>query len=243
MKKTNNNQELLELIQVYCKTHLDEEYKKLCTKAFRRLEKENPDVFNRGKQEVWAAAIVWAVGRANFLGDNTFEPYASLNDVCNYFGVNSSTVGQKASKIMEMLGMDYFNTEFLIDESEISKLVNSLVMTEDGLIVPKDMLIDEEEEDILPDEEEEDILLEDNGSPENYILILESSRKIKKSDIYQLEYLFKKCLRKGEKFIKAEITNNWTAIILFFGDLETVQNFEDKFGKTGFSLMDVQLVV
>lgn len=108
------------LVSGFCKNHLDDEYQRLCTELFNDLLEYDSEVFNRGKEEIWATAIVWAIGSINFLGDKGFEPYASLSDICKYFSANTLTVGQKASKIRDWLDIDLFNEKFQRDDSKIS---------------------------------------------------------------------------------------------------------------------------
>jgi hypothetical protein len=63
------------------------------------LLESNPAVFNRGQSGIWGAAIVWAVGSVNFLGDKSFEPY-DVNRKKKYsdFGkMNCSKFGNKSA--------------------------------------------------------------------------------------------------------------------------------------------------
>lgn len=84
------------------------------------------------------------------MGGKSFEPYATLNDVCNYFDVNSSTAGQKSGKIKEILDISVFNPEYRLPGSKVGSFLDSLVMTDNGIILPRDMLDD----DSLDDEED-----------------------------------------------------------------------------------------
>ena len=199
-----------EQVKNYCKKHLDKEYKDVCDQVFRDLQKDDPDVFIRGKAEVWSAAIVWAVGSANFLGDRSFEPYATLADVCSFFNANTSTVGQKAAKIRDILDINRFNTTYQTT-SPVSDFINSLVMTPEGFIVPADMLEDDEDDDEL----EDDI-------PVEYLLILSSWKKVDNADLYQLEHLVKKSLSAESKLIKTERQDAMSVTISFFGTVADI---------------------
>ena len=39
----------------------------------------------------WAAGIVYALGRVNFLSDDSYEPHMRLSDLCQKIGVSQST--------------------------------------------------------------------------------------------------------------------------------------------------------
>ena len=101
--------------------------------------------FQRGKIEIWAAAIVYAIGSVNFLFDKSFEPHMSAEQISEYFGTNNSTVSAKARKIREIFDMGYLNPEFSTQRmTEINPLNNLVVV--DGFIVPLDSIPEELQE-------------------------------------------------------------------------------------------------
>ncbi len=222
------------LVSGFCKNHLDDEYLRLCTELFNDLLENDQEVFKRGKEEIWAAAIVWAIGSVNFLGDKYFKPYASLSDVCMYFNASTSTVGQKAAKIRNWFDIDYFYDKFLREDSEISNFLGNLVMTDDGFVVPIDWLKEEEEEGefMAEDDEEEEL-------PENYVIIMESGTPVKNADIYQLEHLFNSILEEDEKLQKTELVKNRGLHIYFYGRPAKVLKFEKKLSYRKFKVVDV----
>ena len=89
--------------------------------------------FLSGKMEVWAASIIYAIGKVNFLSDKSFKPYASQKDIANYFKVSEDTIGQKAKKIREMFKMTYYNEEFLTRQMQDN--FPKYGMTESGFII------------------------------------------------------------------------------------------------------------
>jgi hypothetical protein len=214
----------------YCKKQLNQEYEDIYKKVFQDLLKIDMDIFNRGKADIWAAAVVWAVGSINFLGDKSFEPYTTLADVCQYFNANTSTVGQKASKIRELLDMNYLNSDYLI-ESPAGKFLDSLVMIPDGFIVPSYMFEDEFNED--GDEE----LVDD--TPMEYLIVLSSSKSVDSITMCQLEYLIKKTLSKESKFLKIEKHNPKTVLITFFGTKVDIETLDDKLKSSYFKIVNI----
>lgn len=100
-------QKLIEMTTEFCDEYLDEEYKQLCEKLIRKMCRKRNVPFLSGQLEIWAAAIVYAIGSINFLFDQSFEPYASGEDIRNYFGTSKSTSSQKAKLIRDMFKLGY----------------------------------------------------------------------------------------------------------------------------------------
>ena len=97
----------------FCNERLDDEYAQLCEKMVRKLGRKHTNPLATGRIEIWAAAVVYAIGSMNFLFDHTFEPYVPSSEISEYFGTSSSTVAQKARLIRDMLKIDHFwNNEF-----------------------------------------------------------------------------------------------------------------------------------
>jgi len=221
-----HNQTVINLVTGFCQNSLDEEYKKLCLKAIHKLLKKYPAIFDRGKKETWAAAIVWAIGSANFLDDKSFQPYASLSDVCGFFSVNASTVGQKASKIRDMLQIDIFNRQYLRSDSGTVAILDRLQVTPDGFIVMKE-----------PPAKKIEISIQEESKPENHTLKLISETNLQPSNLYQLEYIFKKLLRGGEKLETLEKTGTREVVITFLGSWDLISKLNEKLRTTNFRIV------
>src|SRR3990172_8852779 len=91
--------------------------------------------FLSGRLEIWAAAVVYAIGDINFLFDKSFKHYATPGDICDYCGTSKSTTGQKAKVIRDMFRMHYYDEEFSTAEMRESNPFRDLVMV-DGVIMP-----------------------------------------------------------------------------------------------------------
>lgn len=127
-------QKLSELTAEFCDSHLDEEYKQLCEKLIQKMARKRTAPFRSGRIEIWAAAIIYALGQINFLFDHSFEPYASADDLCNYFGTSKSTTSQKAKLIRDLFRMNYFDDAFSTSQMRESNPFSDLVM-KDGFIM------------------------------------------------------------------------------------------------------------
>lgn len=142
-KKIKERQEkILELTRSFFEDKLDDEYLQLCVKMINKMGRKKDVPFKRGKLNIWAAAVVHAVGSVNFLFDKSFEPYASVSDINEFYGTNSSTVSQKSKRIRDMFNMSYFDSEFSTTQMNDNNPFNNMVMV-DGFIVPLDSLPEE----------------------------------------------------------------------------------------------------
>jgi hypothetical protein len=103
---------LIQMTGEFCDQYLDQEYKELSEKLIRKMSRKKAVPFLSGKIEIWAAAVIYALGRINFLFDKSTQPYATPDDICNFFGTSKSTTGQKAKAILDMFKLHYFDTEF-----------------------------------------------------------------------------------------------------------------------------------
>ena len=126
--------QLTEMTTNFCQAHLDQEYQVLCKKLIDKMARKRVVPFLSGRLEIWAAAIVYAVGSINFLFDTSFEPYVSTDSICNYFSVSKSTVGQKAKLIRDLLKMSHFDTEFSTERMQQNNPLSRLAMV-DGFLV------------------------------------------------------------------------------------------------------------
>jgi len=226
------NVQIKALVSDFCKKHLDSAYLKLCEKVYDDLLKKDKSIFFRGKEEIWAASLIWSVGGTNFFGDKSFQPYATQADICNFFGANTSTVGQKSRKIKDMLDINIWNSKYRLPGSELGSFLDSLIMTDDGIIMPRDMLKDDE---II----EEETVEEEEASQEYYLLIFKPIKKVSLAHFYQLEYTLKKQLEKNEHFIKSGITEKGILKFVFFGWWDAVEKIQHQIEHTDFTISDI----
>jgi hypothetical protein len=123
----------------YCDEYLDDDYKKLCAKLIDRMSRKRNVPFLSGRIEIWAAAIVYAIGSINFLFDKSFDPYVRGEDICNYFGTSNSTTAQKAKVIRDMFKLQYYHPEFSTKRMSENNPIADMVMI-NGLMFDKKTL-------------------------------------------------------------------------------------------------------
>jgi hypothetical protein len=131
----NKEKKLLELTGSFCTQNLDDDYYQLSQKLVLKLGRKRNVPFKSGRIEIWAAAIIHAIGSINFLFDKSFEPYVTAEQISEYFGTKKSTVSNKARQIKDMFNMGYYDSDFSTQKMTENNPFNDLVMV-NGLIVP-----------------------------------------------------------------------------------------------------------
>lgn len=127
---------ITELATSFCIQKLNEQYFGLAEKVIGKLSRKRPSPLRRGKEEIWAAAVVHAIGYVNFLYDKSFEPYITFDELNDFFETKKSSVGNKAAEIRKMFKMDRLsNFDFMTDNRKENHPFFNMVMV-DGLIVP-----------------------------------------------------------------------------------------------------------
>jgi len=138
-------QQLIGMTGSFCQQFLDEDYKQLCEKLIMKMSRKRVVPFLSGRMEIWAAAVVYALGSINFLFDKSFAPYATGEDICNFFGTSKSTTAQKSKVIRDMFKMGYYDRDFSTKHMKENSPFPNLVMI-NGLIVDKRYLPPEVQE-------------------------------------------------------------------------------------------------
>ena len=138
-KIESKQQQLIEMTGSFCQEYLDDDYKSLCEKMVNKMARKRTVPFLSGKIEIWAAAVIYAIGSVNFLFDKSFEPCVTSDDICDFFGTKKSTTSQKAALIRDMFKMGYWDKEFSTKHSKQDNPFRDLVEI-NGLIVPISML-------------------------------------------------------------------------------------------------------
>lgn len=138
----DQQQKILDLVREFCAKKLDTEYLELSERLVQKLGRKKNSPLATGQPQVWAAAIIHALGTINFLFDKSFEPYVSTNDINTFFGTSKSTTGNKSKQIRDLLKLDYWDNEFSTKKMQSSNPYAKFVMV-DGLIVSVNTLPEE----------------------------------------------------------------------------------------------------
>lgn len=129
--------EIKELLSSFCEKHLNDELTGYAFKLSDALGRKKKINISRGRKEIWAASIIYAIARLNFLFDKENSNYITADTICNYFNTRKSTVGNKATQIEEVcnltIGAEGYCSKHITDSLTFYK-------TPDGFIVPKSMI-------------------------------------------------------------------------------------------------------
>ena len=135
-------QQIIDLVCEFCTEKLDEEYIELSTRLIQKLGRKRNVPFETGKLEVWAAAVIHALGTINFLFDKSEKPYVSLDELNNFFGTSKSTTGNKSKQIRDLLKLDIWDKEFSTRRIQGGNPFAEMVMV-NGFIVPLNTIPEE----------------------------------------------------------------------------------------------------
>lgn len=132
-------QEIIRIAADFCRAHLDDEYAALCEKLVLKMSRKRAIPYVAGRPEIWAGAVVYALGQINFLFDPTQTPHTTQSAIAEHFGTTTSTLGQKAKSIRDLFKLRQWDPEFSTQAMAANNPYDRLVMV-NGLIVPRDML-------------------------------------------------------------------------------------------------------
>ena len=96
---------IVNLTESICQQHLNDEYAALARQLAATLARKRPSPNMRGKPEIWACGILYALGTVNFLFDKTQSPHLRVDELCAACGVSKSTGENKAKLIRDLLKM------------------------------------------------------------------------------------------------------------------------------------------
>jgi hypothetical protein len=132
----NIQSQIESLIKGFCSKYLDSELQGYSLSLFGTiLEKSLLNIY-RGKSEIWAASIMYVIARLNFLFDKDSDNFMSVDELCDYFNVKKSTIGNKATQIEKMYNISIGDKKYT--KPEIAKSFE-FSMTSEGFIIPSSM--------------------------------------------------------------------------------------------------------
>jgi hypothetical protein len=127
----------------FCHEHLDEEYADLCRKMAAALSRKRPSPLEGGRVKSWAAGIVYALGRVNFLFDKSQEPYMSAGELCEKIGVSQSTASNKSREIWDVLDLIQLHPEWclpsMLEDNLLAWMIEVNGLVVDARMMPKEI--------------------------------------------------------------------------------------------------------
>ena len=98
----------------FCREHLNDEYAQLSVLLTAKLARKRPSPLLRGDRRIWASAVIYALGRVNFLSDPSQTPHLPTEHLARLLDVKQTTMAAKGRTVMDLLGLDYTDTEFCL---------------------------------------------------------------------------------------------------------------------------------
>ena len=126
--------EIVALTDRVCEEHLDEEYAQLARYATAALCRKRPSPLQRGGANIWACGIVYALGTANFLFNQSQDPHVSADELCAAFGVKKSTGANKAKIVRDTLDIVQMDPNWYRPSQMDDNIMAWMIMV-NGLIV------------------------------------------------------------------------------------------------------------
>jgi hypothetical protein len=125
--------EIADIAERVSAEYLDDEYAALARQMADRLAWSSEDI-ERGQARSWAAGILHALGRVNYLFDPTQTPHMKSADLAEKVGVSPATASSYARRVTEALSLTPLNFEWY-RPSKLEDNPLAWYVLVDGLIV------------------------------------------------------------------------------------------------------------
>ena len=125
---------LSQATDAFCDQRLNDEYKTMIRLGLAALSRKRPSPLLKGKDQAWAAGLVHAVGRVNFLFDPAQTPCCKPAEIWAHFGVGASTGQAKSREAQNALGMSQNSSEWTV-ASNLDKNPLVWMLQVNGLMV------------------------------------------------------------------------------------------------------------
>ena len=104
----------MRLTDEVCAKHLNAEYRDLARDMAAALCRKRPSPLASGQPRTWACAILYELGRVNFLSDRSTQPHMTLAELRAAFGASQATASAKARVIEDALRVRPFDPEWTL---------------------------------------------------------------------------------------------------------------------------------
>ncbi len=108
--------EIAMLINRFASLKLNEELRLLCLSMLATLGRKKTSPIMNGTTKVWAAVIINAIAKVNFLFDKKKNPHIKKEDIADILDVSKSTLPSKTKDLLDMLEVTYFDERFSTQE-------------------------------------------------------------------------------------------------------------------------------
>ncbi|MFH1964203.1 MAG: DUF6398 domain-containing protein [Acidobacteriota bacterium] len=150
--ENNNFSQIRQLLEDYSSRYFDDELRRYALNLLKTIRRKPLMEINRGKTEIWAASIIYVICRMNYLFDKEKDKYISTDELCVFFSVKKSTIGNKATQIETIYDIPLGDWRYT--KPEIAEIFEFYV-TPEGFIIPSSYVTGGEI--IIEREENEDL--------------------------------------------------------------------------------------
>jgi hypothetical protein len=139
----------------FCAERLDAEYAEICRRLIAKLARKRPTPLLRGEPKIWAAGVLYAVGRANFIFDRSQPIHLDSDELATLTGVPKSTMANKAKRICDLIQLGPLDYEFsrreLIERNPVVWLVLVNEIPVDARWLPPEPQAEARQRGLIPD--------------------------------------------------------------------------------------------
>jgi hypothetical protein len=134
---------IIKITDEFCQQHLNDEYADLSRKMAAALCNEEPSPLESGRESSWAAGIVYALGRVNYLSDDSIEPHMTMSELCEKIGVSQSNASSKSREIWKRLGLMQLHPDWclpsMLEENPLAWIVEVNGLPVDVRAMPREV--------------------------------------------------------------------------------------------------------
>lgn len=149
----NRFDEIIERTDMFCERYLNDEYKQFSREMAAAICQKNSPVL-KGKPDGWAAGLIHALGRINFLTDPSQDPHMKTNAIAKAIGVSPATMHAKAKIICKGLDLQVFDPAWTLpsrlDDNPLVWMIEVNDMILDIRKAPRDVQVIAYEQGLIP---------------------------------------------------------------------------------------------
>jgi hypothetical protein len=143
------------LTDQFCAERLDAEYADLCRRLIAKLARKRPTPLVKGAPRIWAAGVLYAVGRANFIFDRSQPIHLGGDELATLTGVPKTTMANKARRIcdlVDLVPLDFkFSRRDLLQRNPLAWLVEVNGIPVDARWLPPELQAEARRRGLIPD--------------------------------------------------------------------------------------------
>jgi len=145
---------IIALTDKICRSYLNDEYATLARRLAATLARKRPSPILRGKPDIWACGVLYALGTVNFLFDKSQSPHMRADELCATFGISQSSGSNKAKYIRDTLNMFQMDPNWclpsLVDENPLIWMLQINGLMVDVRHMPREVQVIAFEKGLIP---------------------------------------------------------------------------------------------